>query len=96
MECSEGECSKNLSMPYNCKLCEQSFCTTHRLPENHDCPGLSDIESSSPEDWFKGTPAYTGTGRDDEQNRRVWLLIAILIAFLLAVVLLSQAAVPQV
>ena len=30
-------CSKSLTMPYNCSLCHQRFCSTHRLPENHRC-----------------------------------------------------------
>jgi len=27
-------------MPYNCRLCGGTYCAEHRLPENHDCPGL--------------------------------------------------------
>jgi len=27
-------------MPYQCRLCGGTFCADHRLPENHDCPGL--------------------------------------------------------
>jgi len=27
-------------MPYNCNQCGGTFCSKHRLPENHDCPGL--------------------------------------------------------
>lgn len=30
-------CSQTLTMPYNCSLCHQRFCSTHRLPENHNC-----------------------------------------------------------
>lgn len=37
-ECSE--CSESVSMPYTCRRCENHFCSSHRLPENHDCPGL--------------------------------------------------------
>ncbi|PTD93911.1 rhomboid family intramembrane serine protease [archaeon SCG-AAA382B04] len=29
-------------MPYECKFCGQKFCVEHRLPENHDCPGLEE------------------------------------------------------
>lgn len=29
-------------MPYECKFCGQKFCAEHRLPENHDCPGLEE------------------------------------------------------
>lgn len=38
VECSE--CGEKEFMPYECKFCGQKFCAEHRLPENHDCPGL--------------------------------------------------------
>ena len=28
-------------MPYQCRHCGGTFCAEHRLPENHDCPGLN-------------------------------------------------------
>ena len=34
------ECGKQENMPYECRRCGGSFCAEHRLPENHDCPGL--------------------------------------------------------
>ena len=34
-------CGKSENMPYECKRCGGSFCTEHRLPEAHDCPGLN-------------------------------------------------------
>jgi len=27
-------------LPFKCKYCGGTFCATHRLPENHQCPGL--------------------------------------------------------
>ena len=27
-------------MPYQCRHCGGTYCADHRLPENHDCPGL--------------------------------------------------------
>lgn len=33
-------CSEVESMPYRCRLCGGTYCAEHRLPENHDCPGL--------------------------------------------------------
>ncbi|WP_313692743.1 rhomboid family intramembrane serine protease [Halorarum halobium] len=35
-------CGEYESMPYQCRRCGQTFCSEHRLPENHDCPGLGD------------------------------------------------------
>mgnify|MGYP000678181844 FL=1 len=34
------ECGKQENMPYECRRCGGTFCADHRLPENHDCPGL--------------------------------------------------------
>jgi len=34
-------CGEYENLPYQCKRCGQTFCGEHRLPENHDCPGLS-------------------------------------------------------
>ncbi|MFW6320716.1 MAG: rhomboid family intramembrane serine protease [Halohasta sp.] len=36
------ECGVNENMPYQCRRCGRTFCADHRLPENHDCPGLDD------------------------------------------------------
>lgn len=29
-------------MPYRCRFCGGTYCEEHRLPENHNCPGLDD------------------------------------------------------
>lgn len=34
------ECGSYENLPYQCRRCGQTFCADHRLPENHDCPGL--------------------------------------------------------
>ena len=34
------ECGKHENLPYQCNRCGHTFCAEHRLPENHDCPGL--------------------------------------------------------
>ncbi|MFB6103705.1 MAG: rhomboid family intramembrane serine protease [Halobacteriaceae archaeon] len=33
-------CGEEEPMPYRCRLCGGTYCADHRLPENHDCPGL--------------------------------------------------------
>lgn len=35
-------CGREEGMPYRCRLCGGTFCSEHRLPENHDCPGLEE------------------------------------------------------
>lgn len=34
------QCGKHENMPYNCRHCGGTYCSEHRLPENHACPGL--------------------------------------------------------
>lgn len=39
-------CNKKERMPFKCKFCGNSFCSDHRLPENHSCVKLSDLKKS--------------------------------------------------
>lgn len=41
------ECGKHENLPYQCRRCGNTFCAEHRLPENHDCPGLSEWNDPS-------------------------------------------------
>ncbi|AUX07734.1 rhomboid family protein [Halalkaliarchaeum desulfuricum] len=36
------ECGEYENLPYQCHRCGRTFCANHRLPENHDCPGLDE------------------------------------------------------
>jgi membrane associated rhomboid family serine protease len=36
------ECGKHENMPYECSHCGNTYCGEHRLPEKHDCPGLTE------------------------------------------------------
>ncbi|NPD88642.1 MAG: hypothetical protein HGN29_07950 [Asgard group archaeon] len=38
--CSYPDCKEEESLPFKCKLCNQSYCAKHRLPEQHDCPRI--------------------------------------------------------
>ncbi len=40
-------CGKHENLPYQCRRCGRTFCGEHRLPENHDCPGLNDWNDPS-------------------------------------------------
>ena len=35
-------CGKEVTLPYVCRYCGGTFCSEHRLPENHNCDGLDD------------------------------------------------------
>lgn len=69
------ECGKFENLPYQCRRCGRTFCGEHRLPENHDCPGLDDW--NDPADVFgsdAGTAGQTSTRRASAPNglTRVW------------------------
>jgi membrane associated rhomboid family serine protease len=53
------ECGEQESMPYQCRHCSGTYCREHRLPENHNCPGL--------EAWSKPGGVFD-SGFDDNVN----------------------------
>ncbi|MFC6724644.1 rhomboid family intramembrane serine protease, partial [Halobium palmae] len=56
-ECDE--CGRYENLPYQCRRCGRTFCAEHRLPENHDCPGLNE--------WNDPSGVF-GKGDEDEQG----------------------------
>lgn len=38
-------CGKKEMLPYKCKFCGFMYCSEHRLPERHDCPGLDKLRT---------------------------------------------------
>jgi hypothetical protein len=44
-ECEQ--CGAYENLPYQCQRCGDTFCAEHRLPENHDCPGLNEWNDPS-------------------------------------------------
>lgn len=43
-------CGDSSRMPYSCRRCTGTYCSDHRLPENHGCPGLPQNDTTAP--WF--------------------------------------------
>ena len=48
-------------MPYRCRLCGGTYCSDHRLPENHNCPGLNE--------WGDPSSVFD-SGFDDSVNQQ--------------------------
>ncbi len=53
-----GSCSEcgEKSMSFTCRYCGKSFCSEHRLPENHNCDGLEESieqDKEKNEEWFE-------------------------------------------
>ena len=34
-------CKKAVVLPYRCSFCDNSFCSEHKLPENHQCSNIA-------------------------------------------------------
>lgn len=54
-------CGQEEGMPYRCRFCGGTFCGEHRLPENHDCPGL--------ENWGDPSDVFVQQGQQQQQSR---------------------------
>ncbi len=39
-KCDFTDCENTEMLPFKCKYCSKSFCSVHRLPENHNCEYL--------------------------------------------------------
>ena len=46
--CSFPKCTKTEMVPFTCGKCKKSYCTVHRLPEDHNCPSCRKRSSSPP------------------------------------------------
>ncbi|GGN14459.1 rhomboid family intramembrane serine protease [Halarchaeum nitratireducens] len=49
-------------MPYRCRFCGGTYCEEHRLPENHDCPGLDEWDDPA------GVFGPEETGREEKSR----------------------------
>lgn len=65
-------------MPYRCKFCGNYFCSKHRLPENHECMGLTHHKEKAKEKLSKnkGSMEYmedlkTESRKEKRSKRRV-------------------------
>lgn len=67
-ECSE--CGESVSMPFSCKFCGESFCSSHRLPENHDCGGLEEYRADTKKESDEITYDIQRKEKEYEQNQR--------------------------
>ena len=49
--CDFPECKKKiLSLVIDCSTCKKFYCSSHRLPENHECCRLEEIKKNAFQD----------------------------------------------
>jgi membrane associated rhomboid family serine protease len=58
------QCGREENMPYQCRYCGGTFCAEHRLPENHDCPGLQEWDDPDGV-WDDDSGGVFDSGFDD-------------------------------
>lgn len=66
-------CSEDIdALAYECDYCSQSFCRSHRLPEEHDCQRLSDARppSSTPSEADATIDQSRGAERNKGEDLR--------------------------
>jgi len=79
-------------LPYKCKFCGGTFCSDHRLPENHECIGLESYKDVKHEEFRGGVvraakeydakvKAYAGRG-PDFRKLALYAVVLIIIAFI--------------
>jgi hypothetical protein len=79
-------------LPYRCKFCGETFCSDHRLPENHECIGLEKYKDVKQEEFKEDvvkaakeydirTKAYAGK-KLDARKLALYIVILVILAFL--------------
>lgn len=91
------KCGKEVNMPYTCNRCGSTFCSKHRLPENHDCPNLHrggfdpvEVENKYKSQSSESSITATVTNkllRNISVNR--YILVTIVLTYLLQFVVLG-------
>jgi Zn-dependent protease len=59
MKCRK--CGRETFLPFRCPYCGDQFCSSHRLPENHDCPRMDLARAQRQDDvaGVQGKSSYT-------------------------------------
>ncbi|WP_406662277.1 rhomboid family intramembrane serine protease [Methanolobus sp. ZRKC3] len=57
-------CGKEEHIPFKCRFCGKTFCSDHRLPEQHACEGLENYKQNNSQ-YSSGNRNYNNAGADD-------------------------------
>ena len=71
-QCEFPGCEHREAFPFKCSYCGKSFCTKHRLPENHNCEQLHLSKSPLSKDLVieKQQPTYPSTTNQEIQQNK--------------------------
>jgi len=91
--CSVVSCDGDTGLPYDCRRCSGTYCSEHRLPENHNCPGLPQqseslgkplevgIEAQNQQRVVTGSPSWAS----DAEDSRSWGIVLLVVCVLATV-----------
>jgi len=88
-DCKVAGCDGDDKISFTCNVCELTFCSEHRLPENHDCTGVRRPGSGTDQVLSTGlqnrsrssVAGVSGTG-NSSSSRKLLLAAGIVIALL--------------
>jgi hypothetical protein len=60
-------CGQETALPFKCSHCGGSFCSIHRLPENHSCRGFAETRRA------QGEKPYLNLSPDSPQETESWI-----------------------
>ena len=77
------KCGIETNLPFICSYCGGYFCTEHRLPESHDCPGMASAKPPRVDSGFKvsyttSSPSYSFKKFGEEEIKQLliaWIVI---------------------
>ncbi|MDK2825858.1 MAG: hypothetical protein PWQ63_1891 [Methanolobus sp.] len=56
-------CGKEEAIPFKCRFCGKTFCSRHRLPEQHACEGLEQLKKDG---FSSGSSGYGANNSTDD------------------------------
>jgi uncharacterized protein YkwD len=65
-QCDRCEKEIREELIFSCSYCTGSYCSSHRLPENHNCPGVSTASTHGPD--FRNVEAEIADENSDLRN----------------------------
>ncbi len=93
-------CDDEVDVPFKCKFCSDTFCSEHRLPENHECVGLDKYKEEAQADNKVVYEPFQASNKKESSDLLSGFLQAVtksyslLIIFICFVVFLLQATIP--
>ncbi|RLF60354.1 MAG: hypothetical protein DRN25_02905 [Thermoplasmata archaeon] len=87
-------CGKEAALPFKCKFCGEYFCADHRLPENHECPGLKRYKEKRklhPKGWIYEPFRYEPKTEKKKTTKINQRLVVYAILVIIAIIIIYES-----